>query len=118
MKRLNILFVLKIVSFFCLFILVVSFAASGVNDTDAAQYLASGKYIAEHKIIPAANIFSYPNTNYRMVWDEWLFHLIVYGIYSLAGFVGLATFQITIVASIFALLYLAGRKIARLVVLL
>ncbi len=103
---------------FAFFVLVFSFAAFGIQDSDVAQYLASGKYIVEHHVIPATNIFAYPNINYGMVWDEWLFHLIVYGIYSLAGFAGLAIFQIAIVVSIFALLYVAGRRVARPAVLL
>src|SRR3989344_3602316 len=110
--------IVKIIAIFSFFVLVFSFAAFGIQDTDVAQYLASGKYIVQHQTIPTTNIFSYPNVNYGMVWDEWLFHVIVYGIFSLAGFVGLAIFQIIIVVSIFALLYLAGRRMARSAVLL
>lgn len=118
MKRFQASAVLKIISFLCLVIVVISFAASGTNDTDVAQYLASGKYIVEHQIIPAANIFSYPNANYRMVWDEWLFHVMVYEIYSIAGFAGLAIFQTAIIFSVFTLLYLAMRSRVRLTVAL
>lgn len=110
--------ILTIAAIGSFFILVFSFASFGINDSDVAQYLASGKYIVEHHFAPSTNVYAYPNLGYKMVCDEWLFHVIVYSIYAFVGFTGLAIFQIAIVISIFVLLYLAGRRVARPTVLL
>lgn len=77
-----------------------------VRDLDIWLHLRTGQYIAEHHAVPKTDILS--STVATTVWNnhEWLFQVIFYYIYHVAGFDGLLTTQSIIVCVTLLLLFL------------
>ncbi|MDI1300739.1 MAG: hypothetical protein PSX71_02430 [bacterium] len=59
-------------------------------DPDYFWHLRTGQYLFEQGALPASDIFSYTRSGTPWVLHEWLFELLLYGIYSLLGGFGIS----------------------------
>lgn len=73
-------------------IFTVLFISIVLSDPDYFWHLSAGQYIWENKALPSADIFSYTFADKPWVLHEWLFEIILFGIYSLSGGVGVKLF--------------------------
>jgi len=56
-----------------------------ILDTDVHYHLSVGKYIVENGSIPKTDIFSYPNINFPVQNDKWLFQCVLYLLHNFLG---------------------------------
>lgn len=96
---------MAILFLFCLIILAANIE---IKDLDLWLHLASGRYILENGTVPAADIFSCTLSQKPWINHEWLFQVIVYAVYHLAGIDGLIGFQVVVVGLTFVLLLMLG----------
>jgi hypothetical protein len=61
----------------------------GTNDDDGYWHIKVGEWIVAHKDVPKTGIFSYTAANLPWVSHEWFSALLMYLVYSLAGWNGL-----------------------------
>ena len=88
---------------------VASIALREVADPDVWWHLATGRYIALQRHIPAVDVFSFTATGHRWVTHEWLADLLFFAGYRLFGFGGLMVLFALLIAAAFALVYLRCR---------
>lgn len=89
-----------------LFVCAVCFILlAPIRDNDLFWHLATGKWIAEHKILPEADPFSYTTSlkaqedffRAKLILTQyWLANLLQYGIFSFAGFYGIVALRVLI----------------------
>ena len=72
-------------------------------DTDIWWHLAAGRWIARQRSVPSADPFAADTLGAPWVDVHWLFQLLVYGVHSVAGIVGLVAVKILLVAAGIAL---------------
>jgi len=66
-------------------LLGASLAVRRLGDFDTWWHLASGRWIAVHHAVPSTDTLSFTVPDHAWVNLQWLFDVIVYGIYSLGG---------------------------------
>ena len=88
--------------------LVIFSANLEIKDLDLWLHLATGQHILQHHTIPATDIFSCTIAGQPWINHEWLFQVVVYTIYHLAGAEGLINFQVFIVTITFLILLWMG----------
>ena len=93
---------------FSLFWSILLAANVEIKDLDLWLHLAAGRYIVEHHHIPLEDVFSCALAHKPWSNHEWLFQVIVYFFYRLAGFDGLIGLQAVVVAVTFAFLLMLG----------
>jgi len=110
---------LKIISIIAVFTLLITLSTFRIFSFDIWTHLSIGKYISQNHKIPEYNIFSYTNENYPTVYEEWLFQVCLYKIYSLFGIFGINMFRIIIPCFVFfILLCLVWEKLNPLTILI
>ena len=72
----------------CVALLCLRLVTSG----DPFMHLAVGRWIAEHRAVPRANLFMYTAPGYPWADHSWLFELVLYWVQRLAGMVGVQVF--------------------------
>ncbi len=72
------------------FIAVFTMAVRVPADSDTWWHLASGRYIADHLAIPLTDPFSYTRLGAPWIDHGWLAQLVLYGLYALGSWAGLA----------------------------
>lgn len=106
---------LKVLVFLGLLGLVVFIFAQPMDLTtsDLGRHLANGRAVWSEPDILFHNAYSYTEPDFRFINHHWLYGVIVYPIYRLAGFVGLSLFNILIILAAFSLaFYIARQKIS------
>jgi tetratricopeptide (TPR) repeat protein len=96
--------VLSILALFAFFLLISLVSQLEIKDLDLWLHLASGKYILEHKVIPAVDIFSATVSGHPWINHEWLFQVFIYPVYERWGAEGPITLQSCVLNCIFVVL--------------
>src|SRR6266852_4898712 len=89
-----------------LFLGILGIAARNVVDPDVWWHLKTGEWISQHKAVPRVDPFSYTRAGQPWIAHEWLFELIIYSLYRIAGPAGLIVAFAVISCAAFLLLYL------------
>src|SRR5580698_6550813 len=89
-----------------LFLGLFAMAARNLTDPDVWWHLKTGQYIAQHKSVPHADLFSYTRAGEPWVAHEWLTELLLYQFQRAAGFGGLIIIFAAVLCAAFFLLYL------------
>lgn len=76
-------------------IFAVLFISIVLSDPDYFWHLSAGQYILQHQTLPSADVFSYTFAGKPWVLHEWLFEIILFGVYSLCGGAGVKLFTAT-----------------------
>ncbi len=92
-----------------LFVVAV-FALRRLDDFDTWWHLASGRWIAQHRAIPYTDVLSFTVPKNEWVNLQWLYDLLLYAIWSIAGASGLV---IVSAACFIATFVLLARHLAR-----
>lgn len=88
--------------------LLTTFKAAG--DDDMFWHLSTGRYIAETKTVPSADVFGYVTAGTPWIPIEWAWDTATYLIYTLASYDGLSVFRSIIILAQFFLLYLVLKQ--------
>jgi hypothetical protein len=91
-------------------IVVAAFAVRRLDDFDTWWHLASGRWIAQHHAVPYTDVLSFTVRNNEWVNLQWLYDLLLYAVYSLAGADGLVIASAACFIATFAIL---ARHLAR-----
>ncbi|MFA6194249.1 MAG: hypothetical protein WC719_00695 [Patescibacteria group bacterium] len=103
---------LKILVFLGLLGLVVLIFSQPIDLTtsDLGRHLVNGRVVWSNPDILFHNAYSYTEPDFRFINHHWLYGVIVYSIYRLAGFVGLSLFNILIILAAFSLAFYSARQ--------
>ena len=91
-------------------IVVAAFALHRLDDFDTWWHLASGRFIAQHRAIPYTDVLSFTVPTNEWVNLQWLYDLVLYAIWVMAGADGLVIASAACYVATFALL---ARHLAR-----
>ncbi|HEY9268835.1 MAG TPA: hypothetical protein VIO39_05220 [Methylotenera sp.] len=92
-------------------IFAVLFISIVLSDPDYFWHLSAGQYIWEHKALPSADMFSYTFAGKPWVLHEWLFEIILFGVYSLCGGVGVKLFTATFATATVYIAYCIAKRL-------
>jgi hypothetical protein len=95
---------------FVLLASICTMSVETITDPDFWWHLRTGQLIFETRAIPHADVFSFTAQGGEWVTHEWLTELVMYVIYNLAGFTGLAVLFSLITTTT---LWLAYRRASR-----
>ncbi len=91
-------------------IVVAVFAIRRLDDFDTWWHLASGRWIVQHHAIPHTDVLSFTVPHNEWINLQWLYDVLLYGMWSLGGANGLVLLSAACFIATFALL---ARHIAR-----
>jgi hypothetical protein len=91
-------------------IVVAIFSLRRLDDFDTFWHLASGRWIAQHHAVPHTDVLSFTVPGNEWVNLQWLYDLLLYALYSVAGASGLVIASAACFVAAFALL---ARHLAR-----
>src|ERR1700687_4418247 len=94
-------------------LLLAAGAALGIwrlEDADTWWHLATGRYIATYRTIPAVDVFSYTATQRPWIDLQWIFQIGAYGPYQAVGISGLILSTAACAVATFVLLGVAARS--------
>ncbi len=91
-------------------LLAVAFAVHRIEDFDVWFHLAAGRLMLATGTWPAANTFSLTAPDYPWIDLHWIYQLVLYGAWSLAGPVGATALTATLVATTALVLYGLARR--------
>lgn len=106
---------LKSLVFLGLLGLIVFIFSQKINLTasDLGRHLTNGRAVWSNPEVLFHNAYSYTEPDFPFVNHHWLYGVIVYGVYRLAGFVGLSILNILLILAAFSLaFFIARRKIS------
>ena len=86
------------------FSVVVALSLFLLKNPDFGFHLKAGEDIWSTGSIPDRDVFSYLAAGNRWVDSHWLFQLVLYGVYSVAGIPGIILLRISVLVAAFALL--------------
>ena len=89
---------------FLFFVFVLLIALRQLADPDLGFHLEYGKYIAAHHKVPSIDLTTTGASGNEYTDSQWLFQLLLYGIYSLSGYSGLSIFIVSLAALLAVLL--------------
>jgi len=89
--------------------LLTSYKAAG--DDDMFWHLSTGRYIAETKSVPSADVFGYITEGNPWIPIEWAWDTVTYLIYSAFSYEGLSVLRSIIVLAMFFVLYLTLKRL-------
>jgi hypothetical protein len=83
----------------------------GTADPDQFWHIATGRWIVEHRAIPTMDVFSWwAQANHRpWVAQEWLFGVVIYGVWALGGFTAVYWFAALLEGVLVMLVYALTR---------
>jgi tetratricopeptide (TPR) repeat protein len=82
-----------------------------LSDPDIGTHLKAGKWIVENRAVPAKDTFTFTVNDHDYLDANWLFQVLSYGIYLLAGYNGLSVFVAMLSLSLL-LGFLLGSRIS------
>ncbi|MFA7379459.1 MAG: tetratricopeptide repeat protein [Bacteroidia bacterium] len=83
------------------FITIFSFSLRYLSDHDLGFHLKGGQWIWEHKAVPDKDTYTYTVNQNDYIDSHWLFQLVVWGFYSLAGYSGVSLLVAILITVIF-----------------
>lgn len=86
---------------------------SAVVDPDYFWHLKTGQYLVEHGALPAGDIFSYTQAGKPWVLHEWLFEVLLYGVFSVLGEPGTKLLVAMLATASLAVTYATANRILR-----
>jgi hypothetical protein len=89
-----------------LFIGLFAMAARNVIDPDVWWHLKTGEWIAQHRAVPHADMFSYTRAGQPWTAHEWLCDVALYSLFRSTGYAGLIIVFAAIISGSFTPLYL------------
>jgi hypothetical protein len=81
-------------------------------DPDYFWHLKTGEYIVAHHALPGGDVFSFTRAGQPWVLHEWLFEVLLYGVFAVSGERGVVTVTVALALAAVALVYGAARRIA------
>ncbi|MCX5703830.1 MAG: hypothetical protein NT066_05005, partial [Candidatus Omnitrophica bacterium] len=106
-------FLLDIALITSVFCLIFSLAHRAIFDLDIWLHLKTGQFIAQNKIVPFADLFSFTMPQKPWVDHSWLFQLASYLVHSAWGPEGLISLECLVIILSFAVLFLIGFSLVR-----
>jgi hypothetical protein len=91
-------------------LVVAAFALRRLDDFDTWWHLASGRFIAQHHTVPHTDVLSFTVPTNAWINLQWLYDLLLYAIYGVAGASGLVIASAACFVATFVLL---ARHLAR-----
>src|ERR687892_2652391 len=89
-----------------LYLIPAAQALLPIDDPDIWWHLRTGQWIIEHRTVPTTDPFSDYGMGRTWIAYSWLFEIIVYGLYSAFGLVGLVLFTAVLSLTIALALHL------------
>lgn len=86
-------------------------ALAPIRSYDYFWHLATGRWIVEHRALPATDPFAIGSDPKPWINGEWLFEIVLYPIHSAIGTTGVSIVKALIVAAIFLLLYVRSQNL-------
>lgn len=84
-----------------------------MHDPDYFWHLRTGQYLAEHRSLPAGDIFSFTFAGQTWVLHEWLFELLLHGMHTLGGEWGVRLLVALLSTATLALVHVMVRQFVR-----
>lgn len=91
---------------FIVILLLAITTLTSIGAGDTWWYLASGRYIVQHRTVPQTDVFSHTFYGKEWINSEWLTNVAFYLIFSAFGREGLAVYKIIMVIIIFSIILL------------
>jgi len=88
--------------------LLTSYKAAG--DDDLFWHLSTGRYIAETKSVPSADVFGYVTEGKPWIPIEWAWDVLTYITYSAFSYEGLGVLRSMVILAMFYMLYLTMKR--------
>ena len=92
------------------FVACAAAAIGAIRSYDLFWQLATGRWIAEHRALPAADPFALASDRGEWIDGEWLYEVTLYAAHSAIGLRGLSVLRGLLVALIFMIAFLAARR--------
>ena len=83
-------------------------ALAPIRSYDLFWHLATGRWIVEQRALPRMDPFSIASDRTPWINGEWLFEVVLYGLYKAAGIAGLAWLRALYVAGLFVAIFRAA----------
>lgn len=93
-----------------LFVLIAIAAVVPLHSYDLFWHLATGRWIVEHRALPASDPFTVASDRGPWINGEWLFEAVLYPIHQAVGLRGLTVARALSVAALFTLAFLLGTR--------
>lgn len=92
---------------------LLAFAALPLVDPDYFWHLKTGEYIVVNSGLPSGDIFSYTRLGQHWTLHEWLFEILLYGVYDAWGTVGVKLLTAALLIFALSLLIATTQRISR-----
>ncbi len=90
---------------------VFALAAFGtIRSYDLFWQLATGRWIVEHRALPAVDPFALASEKSEWIDGEWLYEIALYGMHAAVGVAGLSVVRSALAALIFTIAFVASRR--------
>jgi hypothetical protein len=83
-----------------------------LNDPDYFWHLKTGETIVTHRALPHGDVFSFTRAGQPWVLHEWLFEVLLYGVHSLSGALGVRALVATLAIAAPLLTFMTARRLA------
>lgn len=84
-----------------------------LSDPDYFWHLKAGEYIVSHRALPAGDVFSFTRSGQPWVLHEWLFEVILFGVFTAWGESGVRLLTAAFVVATLGLTYSLTRRLGR-----
>jgi hypothetical protein len=76
-------------------------AIAPIRNYDFFWHLATGRWIVEHRVLPANDPFAIASNKYEWINGEWLFEVVAYALHAVVGLEGMSFVRALMAAGIF-----------------
>jgi hypothetical protein len=91
---------------------MVLLATLQLTDTDYFWHLKTGEYIVTHGALPNGDVFSFTHLGQPWVLHEWLFEVVLYGMFTWLGALGVKLLTATLAMSALGITYALLKRLA------
>ena len=98
------LFNITLISYFAAFLILISMSQLAGED-DLFWYLSTGRYIVQNGVVPSADVFGFSTSGMPWIPFEWAWDVINFYLFSISGYAALSFLEITLILSIFYLIF-------------
>lgn len=92
---------------------LVLLATMPLSDPDYFWHLKTGEYIIAHHALPPGDIFSFTRFGHPWTLHEWLFEVLLYGMFSIIGPSGVKLLTALLVVSALGISFASTRRISK-----
>jgi hypothetical protein len=93
------------------FLVFVLLAGVPLIDPDYFWHLKTGEYIVAHAALPAGDVFSFTRAGQPWVLHEWLFEVLLYGVFAASGAFGVQVLTAALCSAVLALAFATARRL-------